>query len=676
MFVRVQIKSGATLVLLCLWFCQVAFGGTISPALLEKSARLKSGEKVRVIVRFTGEPDLSRFARGRKSGPAMIHYLKTLSEARIAGLRGVLGGQQDDLRLTPLWISNGVALDVTEISLKTVVSLPSVLSIVEDEADATSGSQSNAAQAPGLHSGWNINIIHADSVWILYGIDGSGVLIGSMDTGFDPNHPSILSKWKGGGWFDAINGRLSPYDDLGHGTHTTGTLVGGDGPGIDTNDIGIAYGARFIAAKMLTGGYATIAQVVSAAQWMLDPDGDASTDDFPHVINNSWFSDTRGSTWFVDAAAAWRIAGIIPVFCAANYGPDTGSTRSPGDYSDCLSIGGTNAFDDRYQATSVGPSPAGPNFPDDRRKPDLSAPGEAVRSSVPGGGFALWSGTSMAAPHVTGTIALMLQANPDLTYDETIGILKQTAVDLGAPGYDFIFGNGRIDALHAVRAALDLRVQAVSLNGLTTHETGDSITLSIVLRVPPADIVAIHLLLSDTTEGRLLSSAEVDFTPGNWNVPQTIVIQGVRDDIADGDVSYTLSARTSSSDRLYAGLSPLLATIKNVDSPVLGVDEDTRPHRFSLSQNFPNPFNPKTDFRFRIGDFPLGSSTERWVKLAVYDLLGSEVALLVDEEKEPGDYSVSWDAGKMPSGVYYYRLTVTAGATTVFNSARMMILVK
>jgi subtilisin family serine protease len=642
----------------------------ISARLQGKLTTLGPGETLTVILHFSQQPDLHRFMQGKKSAPGLLRYLRTLSQQNIDKLQSILSKQKYGGRLTPLWIINSVVLDVTDASAKAVSGLPYVNSIDEDEHIITEefnsfGNRPSMMQA-GANPGWNISKIQADSVWQLYGINGEGVLIGSMDGGVDVAHPSLASKWKGGthAWFDAINGRPNPYDDLGHGTHTTGTMVGGDGEGPDTNDIGIAYGAKFIAAKMLTSGYATVAQVVSAAQWMLDPDGDPSTNDFPDVINNSWFSDTRGSTWFVGAAGAWRAAGIIPVFCAANYGPTPSSTRSPGDYEMCISVGGTNSIDDRYSATSVGPSPIGSPFPADGRKPDVSAPGEGVVSSLAGGGFGAGSGTSMAAPHVTGTIALMLQANPDLAFDEVLGILKQTAVDLGTSGYDFVFGYGRINALTAVREALKLRLRATPTNGLSTHEYGDSIMISLALRVLPKAPVKIYLKLNDSTEGILRSNAVLEFAPENWYLPQTVIVQGVADTLADGDVSYTLTASSSSSDPLYDQLSSVLATITNKDATILGVNTEPIEKGFSLRQNYPNPFNPTTHFEFMI-------SNVGFVTLKVYDILGREVAILVNKTLTPGTYSTTWDAINVPGGIYFYKLS-----TRSFTSVKKMVLVK
>ena len=130
------------------------------------------------------------------------------------------------------------------------------------------------------------------------------------------------------------------------------------------------------------------------------------------------------------------------------------TTHPPGNYNNVIGVGATDAADVIASYSSRGPAPNGTAFPTDDRKPDLCAPGSAVTSSLPGGSYAAWSGTSMATPHVAGTVALMLQAHPGFTYDQVKSLLFSSSVDLGTAGYDFAYGYGRLDALGAVAGAL------------------------------------------------------------------------------------------------------------------------------------------------------------------------------------------------------------------------------
>ena len=719
---------------LIFWASSPAHAGTLSARFQDRLANLKPGETLPALLRFSDQADLHRFTDGKKSAPALIRSLRDLSQRDTGRLRAVLSGQEYKGRFTPLWIVNAVALDATLSSAQRLSDLLYVASCDEDEAvvagDVDMDSPTDFIQQGGSNPGWNVSKIGADSVWWQYGLTGEGVLIGSMDGGVDTAHPSLAPKWKGGAhsWFDAINGRPNPYDDLGHGTHTTGTLVGGDGTGPDPNDVGIAYGAKFIAAKMLSSGYSTVSQVVSAAQWMLDPDGDPSTNDFPDVINNSWLSNTRGSTWFYDAAAAWRAAGIIPVFCAANFGPADSSTRSPGDYGNCISVGGTNSVDDRFAATSVGPSPAGPPFPADRRKPDLSAPGEGVVSSLAGGGFGAASGTSMATPHVTGTIALLLEAVPDLSYDEILDILKRTSVDLGASGYDYVFGYGRINALAAVREALRLRVKTsyderwnlvsmplvagndsvASLFGSPAvpaygYDSGSGYTAAVTMAMCKGYWVRFPAARSASFSGRVVEDTSFSVTTG-WNLIGGIsvpvhassitseppgMITGnffgyagsyfVSTDINPGR-AYWVNVDRSGTIRLSshpaADASSRLRIIGTAELPPPPPESTVRlstkvPGEYSLRQNYPNPFNPSTVIFYNL---PADSRTT----IRIYNTLSQLVATLVDGVVRAGPQEAIWDASNAASGVYYYRLDAvsTARGGGSFTETGKMILMK
>jgi subtilisin family serine protease len=229
-------------------------------------------------------------------------------------------------------------------------------------------------------------------------------------------------------------------------------MVGGDGAGPFAFDIGLAYNARVISAKVLdaNNSFSSASIVIAGAQWMLDPDGNPQTDDFPHVVNNSWYFFDPTYTGFHASMQAWQAAGIIPVFAIGGFGPGASTTRPPANYNNTIGVGATDLSDVIAVFSSRGPSPAGAAFPADQRKPELSAPGVAVRSSVPGGAYEDWSGTSMSTPHVAATAALMIELSPSLTYDEIRQVLLETSVDLGAAGYDHSYGYGRLDAFEAI----------------------------------------------------------------------------------------------------------------------------------------------------------------------------------------------------------------------------------
>ncbi len=201
-------------------------------------------------------------------------------------------------------------------------------------------------------------------------------------------------------------------------------------------------------------------------QWLADPDGDPfTTDDVPDVANNSWginesfgYPDCFSGWW--DAIDACEAAGVMHVWSTGNEGPSASSLRSPADRAttpyDSFSVGSTITGAPFNLAFDSSRGPAGPDCgpAENLTKPEVSAPGVGVYSSVPGNSYAFYSGTSMAAPHVAGTVALMRSANPELDVLTIKQILMDTVNDLGVPGDDNLYGHGIIDVYAAVEAAM------------------------------------------------------------------------------------------------------------------------------------------------------------------------------------------------------------------------------
>jgi hypothetical protein len=244
-----------------------------------------------------------------------------------------------------------------------------------------------------------------------------------------------------------------------------GTVCGG-APG---DEIGVAPGAQWISSGAIDRGGGipqTVADAIEAMEWMVDPDGDPGTSwDVPATCSNSWgltsyhgYPNCDETFWsFIDAMEA---AGTVVLFSAGNEGSSPNTLRRPGDRAlDDYRTMAVAAIDERSSNyTIAGFSSRGPTYcttdGSQAIKPDIAAPGVNTRSSVPGGGYAQYSGTSMASPHVNGVIALMLEANPNLTPDEVKQIIYDTAEDLGSAGKDNSYGYGLIDAVDAVNEAL------------------------------------------------------------------------------------------------------------------------------------------------------------------------------------------------------------------------------
>ncbi|HSF81636.1 MAG TPA: S8 family serine peptidase [Anaerolineales bacterium] len=330
---------------------------------------------------------------------------------------------------------------------------------------------------------WNILQVKADELWAL-GYTGQGVVIGGQDTGYDWDHPALKNQYRGWdgvtadhnyNWHDAIHSgggdcgpnSPEPCDDDNHGTHTMGTMVGDDVAVGGVNQIGMAPGARWIGCRNMDEGDGTPASYAECYQWFLAPTDlnglNPRPDLAPDVINNSWScpasegcSDPNALLVVVNNV---RAAGILTVHAAGNSGRFGCSTvdEPAAIYAASFAVGATNSLDNIASFSSRGPVTVdGSN----RLKPQVSAPGVGIRSSVKGGGYQSgWSGTSMAAPHVAGLAALLISADPALggnvnaleSLIESGALPRTTTQNCGdVPGAQVpnnTYGWGRIDAL-------------------------------------------------------------------------------------------------------------------------------------------------------------------------------------------------------------------------------------
>jgi hypothetical protein len=350
-----------------------------------------------------------------------------------------------------------------------------------------------------------IKVINADKLWAL-GIDGTGSLVMGHDTGVDYLHPQLFPKWRGNNgapsyhaWFDP-GGTEFPSDCDGHGTHTVGTMVGS----VTGDTIGVAPGAQWIAGKTICSTPAT-SRSIAAYQWAMNPDSNTNTtDDMPVAINCSWYDPTDAGSECVNSIyrsvlSALEAAGIAVVFSAGNNGPAPATCTPPKniniDSVHVFAVGAVNGNVPGYPIASFssrGPSTCG-GLGTLLIKPEVSAPGQNVRSSLPEGAYGVLSGTSMAAPHVSGAIALLKQVAPNLTGHQIKSLLLISAVDLGTAGEDNDYGRGLID----VYAAYLLLGPGIAHSPLSNTEnlTGPySINANIVSVAAPLDPSSVKLV--------------------------------------------------------------------------------------------------------------------------------------------------------------------------------------
>ena len=414
-----------------------------------------------------------------------------------------LGGEV----LNSFWIINAIVARINADKLIEIASLNIVDKIVPNfEVYVDEPIKEYDYRPSGKVWSWGINRTRAPEVWKM-GYNGSGVRICVIDSGVDISHPALAGKmltldpsnpYYPGGWmaFDSAGNPMlmEPMDTYGHGTHVSGTALGGDGKDIV---IGVAPGATLMHALALPYGSGTFAQTLAAMEWAadpyyLDPDtGEKIYTGLPaHVVSMSWGARNYYGAEFLEPIKHMLLMNIIPVAAMGNGG--YGSHDNPGNIYGVFGIGATDENDQVASFSGgtiiywpyVPPSwPFNGTYPARYIKPDFAAPGVRILSSVPGGGYSIMSGTSMATPHVSGIIALMFQATnwhiygvPDVP-EKFYEVLKETALDLGDPGKDPRYGWGIVDAYEAVRKVLELAKISGVKGYVYDEETGEPLNL-------------------------------------------------------------------------------------------------------------------------------------------------------------------------------------------------------
>ena len=507
-------------VLLWLWLGQVgerpaAASGKLDSALQNTLASLAPGETTRFIVHLDEQATFTeaslpvdKLAR-RQVVVAELQRIAAASQAALQNDLNQLAQDKAILTVQPLWIINALIVTGNAAAITTLAEHPAVAQITLDNQQ-TYLRQPTTVLTTVLPADltWGLNTIRAAHTWYGLDIDGTGVTVAIMDTGADWSHPALQGNYRGnqggpvnheGHWFDAVAGSPEPIDPNGHGTHVAGTAVGQGG-------IGVAPGANWIAVRMLdVAGVGYVSQIYQAFQWLMAPANDPAL--APDIVNASWSSSDPTDTTFYAAVQALQTAGITPFFAAGNNGPYAGSVGSPASLPGVFAVGASDQREEVAWFSSRGPSPM-----TTETKPDIVAPGAATLSSLPGGQYGYYSGTSMATPHVVGAAALLLSANPVLTQPQIESLLRQMATPIDPPHPNSNAGYGRLDASTLVATQV-------------AHGTLTGRLLRMIPNAPP--LVGVVMTVTTPTGEPLAVTAAADGTydlrlrPGVYTVDVT-----------------------------------------------------------------------------------------------------------------------------------------------------------
>ena len=412
---------------------QANFGAKISPGLQKKLSAGGSNALVSIIIRFDDVAPPAGANRGQ-----VLKALKTSLAPRLSTLNAILA--PFGLRLAVngknnLWLDNSVVVRVPARAVKSIAAFANVTEVFENFPVKLPKviAQSLASGAAGDR--WYQAAVGAPTAWAA-GFKGSGVRIGTLDTGINANHPELAGRVAAFAEFDEAGNRVNsqPHDTGDHGTHTAALLVG--------KTTGIAPDAKVLSALVLPDSAGTFAQVVAGMQWVLDPDNNAATDDGAQIVSMSLGLPGQYQE-FIRPTENMIKAGVLPVFAAGNFGPDAGSVGSPGNIPDAVTVGAVDQSNNVPSFSSRGPVTWGSPFNGTFDKPDLVAPGVNITSAFANGGYGSLTGTSQATPIVAGVAAVLKGAKPGASIDALKDALYNSTSAVG--GGRNAAGRGLVD---------------------------------------------------------------------------------------------------------------------------------------------------------------------------------------------------------------------------------------
>ena len=393
----------------------------------------------RFIVEFREAPAVRR--AGLKSA---AHYAETFTRFR-ADVAGIAKSSTGTVTHEYFRVFHGAAATLPEEVIARVRQLPYVAAVHPDvEVEAYQSPGDTGVVSGG--TGDSIAQVGAKTLWATRGVRGRGIVVAVLDTGIDYRHPALGAGFGPGskviGGWDFVNNDADPIDDQYHGTHVAGIIAAQS-----AEFSGVAPEASLIAFKVLNDkGRGQTSNVLAAIERALDPNNDGDLSDRVDVANISLGSYGNPDDVLSRAVDNGSAAGVVFCVAAGNYG-DFLTIGSPGTARTAITVGNAYGTSELSVMSSKGPNTRALTI-----KPEVIAPGEEIRSTLPSGRYGELSGTSMATPHVAGLAALLLEANPGLLPTEVRSALMTTARSIGIGPMEE--GAGFVDGMRAVAATV------------------------------------------------------------------------------------------------------------------------------------------------------------------------------------------------------------------------------